>query len=863
MSDALLEQMEHSLRAGKPDAALQIARQYSDSANHTRDSAIEIAKRAATVYRDFVAPPVEEFVAGAPDALPAEAAVTIQKALQRLFRLTEEWEKRLWEVHTERLVREVRDWVRGKHLEPAAANIARLMALVSEGERAKRANYIGNVLGTVLNNQREAAQLVALLGKNPSQYFLTSDQIHLIDQSRQKRSSEMSGADMDSLERQWTDNLTSAAVEIKNKLPDESKMGEPDEAMLRDAGDIFRSILRIPILREDPELFLDATALLLEFAPKEQTATAKLARVEQRTYNTLGYTAKKTVLLTFQDIGRNKFFTSLYKNWAKSLLGSDAIKPVIELMGALRTTEFADLLKDIKADRNVSQAVLAQSSTAQAAIGGEANTDELLTELRGLFGRKRLELSDIKRAEALITNLGNITKSPRTELSERRKIREFLRSHVPEDLTKLALHTAMQAFLYKLDEEQPPQKAWAVRVLTRALWIVDDTTVHHKGGEQAAELGFREPVVKALERVGPLDFDTLLRTMEPLTGRYGAAYMAAADILEKLHRDESLPLLERMLNNTLLHQDERQTAYQQEYYWDATAQQRRPLTKEKVLEPIVHAIGSFRGPASMAILKRYKDQIASGKAPAPSANVASFLDKFSLPDPNAPKESGPEANAAGGLEQEVPERVEVSADPATIKSLMKAVNKSYFFSSKNTRRIKKIAALTQLGQITPVDALDVIFTQLADKDLMVVSAAITCLSIYADLEGNKAIRELTLSMTMERLESKDPAMRQGIVKLLRELGPNRKDVKERLLQFLKTTDNKAAREAIGEMLRSGSSGGPGAAPGGNAPGEEGKKTTSPDAIAALELKREYLAARQAWLASGKKGDPPPKPPGIP
>ena len=44
-------------------------------------------------------------------------------------------------------------------------------------------------------------------------------------------------------------------------------------------------------------------------------------------------------------------------------------------------------------------------------------------------------------------------------------------------------------------------------------------------------------------------------------------------------------------------------------------------------------------------------------------------------------------------------------------------------------------------------------------------------------------------------------------------------------------------------------------------GSAAKKPTT-DAMGKVELKRQYMQARQAWIAGGKKGDPPPMPDGL-
>lgn len=853
--DPHFEQLESQLRAGRPDEALKTAGRACEVLGSTRETGIEIAKVSASVYRDLIAQPVHDFADGAPAALPSEVGPLVQKALQRLIRMTEDYEKKLWEVHTERLVRELRDWTRARHMDAATSNVARLMALVDEDKRAKRADYIGSVLGTIVNNQAEVQRLLAALEKDAPVYYLTPALVQGMKNTCAKRHSELSSMNMDNIEREFTSTFTSVVVDIQNVLPDSTKMSDPDENTLRDVGDIFRSILRVPIWRQEADLLMDATNIFVEFVPKEQSATAKMARVEGRLYGSLGVTAKKAVQLSFMEIGKNKFFTDLYNAWARDHIGTESVRHIVEFMGALRSTAFNDFLRTIKEDRKAAPAMSAHVGAALGSIAGEEAADELLVELRTVLAKKRLETRDLEVAEALVSNIGKIVKSPRTQATERHKIHEYLRSHVPEDLTKLATHTALEAFTIKVDEQSPTQRQWAIRVLCKGLWLADQTTVHHKGGErQESELGFRGPIVEALVKVAAKEVPSLLRALESLSGRYSGAYIAVAELLDKIGDPAGVQLLERILVNTLLFDEASSNVYQAEFYWDAGSQTRKPLTKDKVLAPIVYAIGKMGTDKSKEVLKRYRDNIASGKFPPPTAEIAGYIERFLG---GAAFETT--SDDGGGA-------VVFHLAPGELKDLLKALTAGYWLTGKDKRRMKKIAALSRLASATPEEAMDTVFDQLADKDSLVVSAAISCMSEYAAINKPKTMRDLAINGTLDRLNHKDPAMRQGAVKLLKEIGPNRKDVKEKITGFLKTVDRRETKLALAEALKSGS-GSPGSdtlgalaeAEGGHDPK---KGPAPPTKTEMLEAKNAYFKAREAWVRGGKRGDPPAKPPGM-
>lgn len=854
MSESAIKSIEDALRGGKADAAVAAAREVVSAQGDSRDTGIAIAKAAAAVYRDLIAPPVIEFTEKIATELPSESGQVARKALERLFRINDEWEKRLWAVHVERLARELRDWTRLRHIDSAASNVSRLMALAPDGQRERRASYIGGTLATVLNNQKEAKQLLAMLARHPEKYFVLAEEVAVIEKARETRFNQMMGTNLDNLEREYSSVLAETAMEIKNLLPDGNRMDEPEEKEIREVGDAFRSLFRVPILREESDLFLDATNVIAEYIPKEQTATSKMARVEARIHGTLGFTAKKTVALVLMDIGRNSFLTTVYKGWAKEYLGTDAIGNIVEVMGALRTNDFADFLKKVQSDRSISASVSSKLASAYGSIAGEAATETLMAELRTILGKRRIETAELREAEQVITNLGIIVKSPRTSDQERTQIREFARSHVPEDLSRLARHTALELFTYKPGEQSPQLRHWAVRVLTRALFAADETTAHHKG-DAGKMLGEKAPVVDALVKLVPLEVNTFVHALEPLTARYGSGFMASAEVAEKVSDPALLPLLDRMLTNTLLHDDSAQNIYQQEFYWDPATEERKPLTKEIVLSPLVYSIGMIGGEKSKEILRRYQQQISTNRVHPPSAEVANLLQRF----------LGDEAFGEGAIAAS--DGSGVVLDPAEVRSLIKQITSRYLLTGKEKRRMQKVAALTKLAQGTPPEAMDAVFQQLGDKDPMVVSATITCLAEYAQPHKDKISRDLAINEAIDCLGHKDPAIRSNAVKLIKEIGPGRKDVKTKLTAFAKTVDKADVKLAIAQALKSSphSSDGMGQLAA-LAAGEEGESAKGepevPNAMSQLEIKRQYMADRKAWIDGGKRGDPPAKPPGL-
>ncbi len=857
MKETLLAQVEESLRRGNPQHALETTRSYITATGDKREEALELARRAAAVYRDLIAPPVMVY-AEEVGGIPSESGPLVQKALSRLIRLTEDWEKKLWEVHVERLARELRDWTREKHLEQSAANIARLMALAPDGQRLQRARYIGATLATLVNNQREAEQLLKAVARSPQKSFVIAEEVAAMEAARVQRHRTIAASDIENLEREYRSVLTQTSVEIQNLLPTRNRMDEPDAEVVRDVGDIFRSILRVPIVAEEPDLFLDATLILVDFVQKDTSRSSTANRVEERAYNQLGFTAKKAVLLAFQDIGRNPFLASLYQQWAGDYMATDYAKPIIEFMGVLRSDAFNDFLRRMRADRTVSQLATPMIDAAMGSIADQESIEDLMTQLRKILGKRRHSEEDFRHEERAISGLGLVIKSPRTEEKDRARIREFLRTHVPEDLSRIARHAALEVFNFKIPEETSPHRQWAVRVLARALWAPDETTAHHKGADDRAILGDRQQIVDALFKLGSHEMTALLHAIEPLSTRYGIGFIGAAEVLEKLGDPNALPTLDRMLTTTLLYDEQAANVYQAEFIWDPAAQQRVPLKRDMVIEPLVYAVGRIGGPKADEILARYHEQIQSGRVPPPSQNVARHLDNF-LKGKKLDRQMEEAEAAAPG---------EALASLNDVEALIKQLKSSYFFAGKTKRRAHKVAALTHLARLTPPDALDVVFKQLSDKDPMVVSATITCISEFAGLKKPRALKEMTVDQVLECLESRDPAVRLNAVKVLKEIGPTRKDIKEKVIAFAKAATRREVKDALSRALQSATMAGLGAedsreGEGASDDGEDKPEARRPmTSVDKLELKRQYMEQRRAWIAAGKKGDPPPKPPGV-
>ncbi|MDX2174904.1 MAG: hypothetical protein SF028_00375 [Candidatus Sumerlaeia bacterium] len=858
--DAIREQFRRHLERGDLSAAQSCARQLIEAhGGPPKTAAVEVAREAAALYRQFLADPVAEFADAAPHGLGAEAGEVVQKALQRLFRIAGEWEAKLFDVHRERLARELRDYTRDRRYDLAQERFRNLLDAVPEADRGKQAEYIGAALGSLVNQADNARRVLRdAIGKAPEIGLPPESAPEMLKRFEDRLVTTMKSR-QEGLELEWSRRLVTVQNDIRNAMPEKNKMDEPDEAVLRDVGDIFRSLARVPLRFGDP-LYPDLLVLLADFCPGEVAATAAAAGVEVRSYSLLGFTARKSVLLTFQELGKSPRFTGPYMAWLEKNLGGDYARRGVEVAGALRSEAFRPLFTRLLDDKRFAD-IRSRTVDALGDVAGAEAAGTLLADLKKICKKGVRDSAELRAATALLQSLGKVVRTPRTSLDERLGIAREVVATVPATETRLALAATQQILAFKTHDLDPVSKHYAITALTSALWLPDDSSALAKGGERQANiLGFRAPIVESLKRVAKEDFPFFLKELAKYELRYGAAYMAVAEVLEAAADPAAAPHLERMLLTALRHAQSPGSKYEAEFYWDAAAQQRVELSLDKVCAPLIHALGKVGGDEGKRLLADIEQQINVGRMPLPGEESSKFLRQFvGMANVKQPP-------PVGGAAAPEPEPAPVHADPAEVRELVKAVTSSYFLKGADKRRVGKITALTRLGQLVPLEALGAVIEQFADKDLLVSAAAVTSASQYAMPDKPKAVRTAALNALAEAAESKDPAIRVGVQKTLREIGPSRQDVKPILELSLKSARTPEARGIFMDLLKGASIGGQPTRSSQMVPkmeGESGPSEQHPPAAAdPLTAKRDYLNARRAWIAGGKKGPPPVPPPGF-
>jgi hypothetical protein len=904
--EAMRKALDQSLRQGDVTRAVAAARKWAiESKEPARETAIEIARTVGAVYRDLVTTPVEEFLAQTPTTLPADVAAVVQKALERLLRVAANWQERLAACREERLARELRDLVREDKFQPALERVRALCqtsAPESDPARAeeleRRALYVANVLGTCLNHPRETDKLLALLAREPGTYGLTGDLVARMQATKQHRHGQMMASRQENLENQWSAQLKALQVEILQAMPGRNEMGEPEPEQLRDVGDIFRSVVRAPLDRQQPDMWIDVTLVLIDFAPKELASSAAASGIEGRSYAQLGFRARKAVAVTMLDLGKNDRLTGAYLQWAREAGQERYEEQIVEFMGALRSEAFGPHLVDLWKRRR-EPGLREELSVAIGNLASPEAADVLLAELKDVFTNKATSVADtlkrlnefktsvkgldagaVRRAERLLRGLGRIVRSPRTDDGVRRRIIDAVVAAVPEDNRRLGQAVVTEVLAGRPEALTEKERAFAIGKLTDALWVQDQSTDMHKGGErEATVIGTRAELARALGRLGKDRVEMLVAEFDRHATRYSGAYIAVAEILQELKDPRAVPLLHKMLFQAAMFDEASLNQYQKETYWDTTEQRRKELTKDMVTAALVFALVQIGGSEANGTLGEFGKRVQSGQIRGIGQETLELLAKNILPGPGSEPAPAPRAATpppvAGGADEPLIGKAATArsataqADPEEVRRLVKAITGSYLLTSATKRAQAKIEALVRLAQLTPDEALDPIFQNLADKDPMVVSAAISTLSEYAAAGKPGYLLEMLLERMENAMTGRNAALRMATPKLLREIGPARPEIRKRLVPLAKTLEHADVKAAMANVLQDIRAAGPGPTPK-PMPDEKAPEDRPGDAqpkaantqVDLLELKRQYMQERRRWIQGGKRGDPPSPPPGV-
>lgn len=861
----LKEKIEDGDMEGSIEQVEQILTLSTESLDATADA---IGKTALALYREFVVTPVHRFYHDVAFNIEGSVAQRIQAVLKPYVELTEEWLRKIDAVHRERLARELREHVRRRETDNAIEAIVELLRLASTQEKEQQTLpvHIGNILGTLENDQPEVDLILGRLKAEHGHHAIDRDLVSRIIEAKTERLQTIYRSRLETREVEWTRILISTVVELKKYLPLPNAIGSPTADEIATFEKVVRAILNTPFYENRFEHFADVVIVLVEFCPKELSLAGALAGVEQRMYLTMGPKAQMVIHRVFQEIGQTPLLRKKFLWFAKGDDHHDYQKYAIELMGAFRAHEFIGFLVEALHEKRY-QTVREQVLESLGQIGGPHTIDVLLGELGRLVHARVIDPPRFRQASRIVAALGETSKSERIDEKKRNALIKHLIGLLPEDEQRLKLQASLSFFRHQAEHIHPRSIAWAVETLTECLWLADEQPNFARGNDrQRSILGYRQQIVDTLIAIGQPGLETFLKVIEKHYLRYGGAYMAIAEVLEKIGDERAVPTIEKLLRSGLMADDEEIGKYQKEYFWDSTEGRRRPLTQDKIVASLVYAADKIGGEQVEQLLTRLFQQVQGGHLSPPGPETANFLLDANM---RIAKRKGVSAFAPVIQKTEdKPEEPKMDTHRQALEQeLIETLTKRTFLKNRKQQRGKKIAALRALAEHRSVAALDPMIAQLADKDKLVRTAAATALLEFAAPGVSKNIVEKLITRLLAALEHASKDLRDEITALFAQLQPRRPIVRETLEGILGGEPTGAVRTEVSRILRtieqepfaSSSSVAP-PPPVPNAGEQDKPEAATPSLpLSDLEKKRRYLLARQEWIRGGKKGPPPEMP----
>lgn len=880
MSDPFIDNFESYLKTGKVEPCCHLILQATQlpgaSAQSVASAVIESLERLLDA---FVIAPVLQFCGEIETGLPPEIAEPIQKRVGGRVAVIRDWSKRIDLIGRERRARELRATVRSGEIDEAVQVVLRILGPTGiEKPTPTVLEYIGMLLGSIDHGQRHAETLIARLKKGGQGWQLAEQHAEVIDRARHARTG-AGGSEF--REAEFVRERNNMAVEMKGWLPGPRVTGAPDEEQIVRFYHAIHAVTASVFLNNDPKRWIDVTPLLVEFCPRELSAAGRRAGVEERAFMTITPTARRVVFEAFGRLGRSEKVVRSYLDFARMVSEERLKRSVLEVMGTLRARPFLEYLRESHDDASTaslrSAALVAASNFADGAAAEFLL--QALTRAISKGSRKGVLAEGPLRREAVdaLFGLGRIARSPRMDPGGRNAILKQAITAVPDGDLRLKQELAYQFFVTPSEGWDPTLRDWAAQVLTRSLWLGDLTPEFAEGDDRQRNiLGERNRAVQALGVLGKDAIPTILKTCEDSKLRYGAAYIALAEVLGRLGSPQSLDLLERLLATAMLQDDSGKTKYQVETYYDASEGVRKEIEPDQILSALLFAIEKIGGERADQILVHAYTQIFGPGTAKPGQESNEVLERVRA---RLAREDrwNEMVEKAGERRAEAPgDKKDAAENRRAAAAALKELQTRGLFRGK--RREKKVVAIQTLASLRNLEAIPLIVEQLSNSDTMIRAAAETALGEYVWAATNKSVSRALIYALLDALRSRDDKIRGVAHDLLKRLGPEREPLHSQLVAINQTESDALLRAEASRLLRGEAeeeeefepdvsieiqmgSESLASAPDRPEPKSEKRK----DGLGVdekMRLKREYLEARRAWIRDGKKGSPPQPPKGI-
>ncbi|HUT24365.1 MAG TPA: hypothetical protein VM492_08500 [Sumerlaeia bacterium] len=882
------QSLADSLRRGKSQGASVVFQELVAAVPSLEEMGREVGRLLAAVLDDFHVSEVNGFVMWLRNHPAEDVAVPALEFVQPELAEIKEWSKTLRDIASERQARDLRATVRSRDVSKATEMACEVIkGGATEAARRDLARRVGAILGSLDHDAQRVDQVMKNLERHPAAAGLDQASLAVLHETRRETQRNLTLSEMGQREMQWNRVHTESVVQLTRSLPGRMVVSEPTQ---EEEDRFYRSIhalIAAYYLTESVCDFLDVMRIVREFCPTDPRKTGPVEGVEDIAFLALNPAGKLVSVRALRRLGEKSRLADTVLTAAKRLDDPKAIGIALHVMGGLANPKFFDHLNAALNDKKLAR-FREVALDAIGRIGDPHSVKVLFDRLSAICKVRILDPPARERIMDCVAALGRVARHPKTSDSERNAIVLKTFKTLPKDHS-LARAAVGRLCAYNPAGLSPECRRIAIGHLVDGLWTQDPRTKLDRGKEgETTELGFRQEIVDILVSMGNGCLDMLLAEAEQRPLHYSGAYLALGEALGRIGDERALPFLQKLLLSTLTTNESAIPEHLRETYFDAARGAYVPLTRDKVAHALTYAIHRRCGESGKAFLSDMADRFRTGTLESPGSETMGLLGEALIG-------KGESLGETEGLGEELGGGPGGAAGPAKrpredepLESLIRQIRGRVFFGT-TTR--KRVAAIQEAAARGAFEAISPLCRLLGSDKPALRGAAEAALAKIARPGGPAAKFRPAVFEILEVLRKASGSRAKAIARFIVRLRPDRDPLNSLLMQFLRTEKNEKMKKKLADVFRLShaeteaavsAAGGPVLAAAEGVEDEEGgpsRPAAGGDASAAspeslrpgartmaahniLALRREYYQERKAWIAGGKQGPEPKRPPGI-
>ncbi|MFW6256354.1 MAG: HEAT repeat domain-containing protein, partial [Candidatus Sumerlaeota bacterium] len=549
-----LRNLKEGLFAKKLQACTEAFQQLAGLVDKPQQFGAEIGKVLKQLYDSYEADIFYSFTAWIEKHPAQDLADAAMEPVRDAFNMVRDWRKTLKDIHTESLSRLIRSQIRSRDVQAAAETTIRFID-EHTGSKTHVARQVGAILGSLNVDRARSEKLMEFLESKKKATGFRPEDYKAMRDSYAASQNNLSLSEVSQMELQWDRMHTDAVVQLMRLLPGRAASRQPSAEDVQKVHDAFHAV--IAAYFSDPEHlgFAEVARLLSEFCPADPREIGPVEGIEDVAFLRMGSNDKLASVRSLRQLGKSDKLVAKVLEMAKRPMDGKAVERMVRLMGGLSSPKFAPFLIKVienkKMDRLRNEAV-----DALGRVGGDQALSVLQDLLDEYCGTRIIDPPTQRKISGVIAALGRIARHPDTSDQQRNAIVLKSFRSLPESsgLQRLAL----QHFCtYNPAGLSPQAQQIAVHYIVNNLWSQETKSKLAKGNpNQRTELGFREMLVDILKNMGSSCLGILIPEAEKRVMQYSGAYWAMAEAFSDIGDVRALPMLERMLINTLRADDD-------------------------------------------------------------------------------------------------------------------------------------------------------------------------------------------------------------------------------------------------------------------------------------------------------------------